>query len=395
MLSFLRLPIVPRSLLAERALAAQEARRHMAKHQAQVRVKRALQHQTPQATDQIYQPDDKVLVWREKLVENRIGELIGPYTVCSYDAEALIVLVRKEPDAPHERYNVAQVRPFLEKNRRGESLHKFYRLGVEPIHYTPTLPAHMIEFTEKNDPRADSPRMRRAISNEVRELLRRGTFSAMLKTELPDGANALTARFVLTVKFHADVKTKYKARYVIGGHRDNLKHYLVHVAQTPQASSARLLLALASANSFQVWSSDIKQAYLQSIEPLTRRVFIKNPAPEFELEPDQCFELLKTSYGLSDAEDLWHMAFHKYLTQDPTLEPTKSDPSLYFTFRRGELTGINGTYVDVLLRAGTYEFKEISQNTPRRFETSADEDAPFTLRWFYRFKSPRRLANNG
>ena len=63
----------------------------------------------------------------------------------------------------------------------------------------------------------------------------RGTFKVILREELPDGANALTARFVLAIKSNADGQVKYKARYVIGGHRDRLKQYLVHGAQALQA----------------------------------------------------------------------------------------------------------------------------------------------------------------
>ena len=83
----------------------------------------------------------------------------------------------------------------------------------------------------------------------------------MLKEELPDGANALTARFVLAIKSKADDRIKYKARYVIGGHRDKLKHFMVHGAQTMQASSSRLLLAIAAAHNFEVWTSDVQLAY--------------------------------------------------------------------------------------------------------------------------------------
>ncbi len=85
---------------------------------------------------------------------------------------------------------------------------------------------------EKNDPRANIPEMHEAIKCEVRELLQRSTFKVVVKEELPDGANALTARFVLEIKSNSVGKIKYKARYVVGGHRDTLKHYMAHGVQT-------------------------------------------------------------------------------------------------------------------------------------------------------------------
>ena len=106
-------PVLPRPSLAERAEAAQQARQLMAKHLAQVRIIRALKHNTPSATDRVYKPGDKVLVWREKLVENRIGEWIGPYTVKSFNEDFRIVLVQQSEDAPQKRYNITQVKPFL------------------------------------------------------------------------------------------------------------------------------------------------------------------------------------------------------------------------------------------------------------------------------------------
>lgn len=224
--------------------------------------------------------------------------------------------------------------------------------------------------------------MTEAIRSEVRDLLKRGTFKVILKEELPGGANALTARFVLSIKSSADGETKCKARYVIGGHRGILKHYMVHGAQTLQASSARLLIALASICGFEVWSSDVKLAYLQSTEPLRRRVFISNPAPEFELDPRECFELLKPLYGLCDAGDLWHQTLNKHLINDLHLEPTRCDPSLYFSIRQGELIGINGTYVNGLLRAGTREFRSVCELTNKKFETSGCEVPPFTFAGF-------------
>ena len=54
--------------------------------------------------------------------------------------------------------------------------------------------------------------MKDAISSEVRDLLKRGTFKVLLGEELPDGANALTACFVLAIKSNSDGKIKHKAR---------------------------------------------------------------------------------------------------------------------------------------------------------------------------------------
>lgn len=49
----------------------------MAKHLAQLGAKRVLRHQTPQVTDHKLQPGDKVLIWCEKTIENRIGQGSG------------------------------------------------------------------------------------------------------------------------------------------------------------------------------------------------------------------------------------------------------------------------------------------------------------------------------
>ena len=69
----------------------------------------------------------------------------------------------------------------------------------------------MTEVIDKNDPRADTTEMHAAMMSEVRDLLKRGTFKVILREDLPDGANALTARFVLAIKSDADGNIKYKA----------------------------------------------------------------------------------------------------------------------------------------------------------------------------------------
>ena len=141
---------------------------------------------------------------------------------------------------------------------------------------------------------------------EIRNLLKRGTFKVILREDIPNDANVLPGRFVLTIKSTDDNRAKFKSRYVISGHRDKLKRVMVHSSQTLQPASNRLLLAMASMFGFHVWTADVRQAYLQSAEPLMREIFIKDPVPKFELDGPQCLQLLRPLYGLCESGDLWH-----------------------------------------------------------------------------------------
>ena len=89
------------------------------------------------------------------------------------------------------------------------------------------------------------------------------------------------------------------------------------------------------------------------MEPLRRRVFITSLADEFNLNSSQRFELLNSLYGLCDAGDLWDQSLNRHLTKEISMNSTICDESLYLSFRKGELIGIMGSYVDDTVRAGT------------------------------------------
>ena len=63
---------------------------------------------------------------------------------------------------------------------------------------------------------------------EIRDLVRRRTFKVVMRAEIPLSANVLTAGFVLAIKHKITDEVLSKTRYVIGGHRDRLKAFLVH-----------------------------------------------------------------------------------------------------------------------------------------------------------------------
>ena len=137
--------------------------------------------------------------------------------------------------------------------------------------------------------------MTTAKRTEIRNLLEKGTFRVISKADVPPHGNVLSGRFVLAIKSTEDGAVKFKTRYVIAGHRDRYKEMMVHSTQTLQATSIRFLLALAALHGFQVWASDVRQAYLQSSVPLDRDVFITHPVPEFQLPQTNAssFKILK------------------------------------------------------------------------------------------------------
>ena len=92
--------------------------------------------------------------------------------------------------------------------------------------------------------------MKEAKLAEVRDLINRGTFRTVLRTELPEGANRMTVRYVLAIKSSEDKEDRYKARYVSEEHPDVMKDFLVHGAQTIQCVSVRMILVIAKIKNF-------------------------------------------------------------------------------------------------------------------------------------------------
>ena len=114
-----------------------------------------------------------------------------------------------------------------------------------------------------------------------------------------------------------------------------------------------MILIISRARRFLLWVVDVNLAYLRSDKPLISKISITNTAPEFELSPDECLELLKPIYDLADLGDQWHQILHDHLQMDLEMTTTIIDPSLYYKFEGDQLAGINGSYVDNLLRART------------------------------------------
>lgn len=99
----------------------------------------------------------------------------------------------------------------------------------------------LTEIINAKDPRANSREMSQVKKDENRGLLDRGTFRIILREEIPQDADVLPGRFVLAINSSTDGQIKFKALYVIDGHRDRMKDLMAHNAATLQSQSIRLL----------------------------------------------------------------------------------------------------------------------------------------------------------
>ena len=236
-----------------------------------------------------------------------------------------------------------------------------------------------IFFTEiicERDPRAKN--FTEAKRKEIEGLIKRGTFKIVLREEIGEHPNIIPSRFVLAIKKDGSDEEILKARFVLGGHRDKNSRTIVHNASTLKQSSIRMLLALAAIIGFNVWSINIKQAYLRSACQLNRDVFIKPNV--LELKQNELLRIVMLLYGLADSGDYWGETLTRHHLDKLRMKQTNGDFSLFFKILGNKLTALSGTYVDGIIRAGDQEYLESStRQTLADFESKEPSFRTFTF----------------
>ena len=94
------------------------------------------------------------------------------------------------------------------------------------------------------------------------------------RRELAKDANILGGRFVLTLKEYDTHNETPKALYVVQGHKDKDKEFLVHNTTNLHQRSIRIIVSFAAVRGYRIFSHDVRQAYLQSEEQLTREIYV-------------------------------------------------------------------------------------------------------------------------
>ncbi len=122
---------------------------------------------SPAADDHIG-PGQLVLVWREKHVEHRVGEWLGPCTVVSVERDKTLVYICESDDATANIVRLSSGSLLVHSLHRLRDLSIIVALLLETIYVT--------EIIDKDDPRANSPEMCQTRREKIKGLLDCGTF---------------------------------------------------------------------------------------------------------------------------------------------------------------------------------------------------------------------------
>ena len=159
----------------------------------------------------------------------------------------------------------------------------------------------------------------------------------------------ISTRWVLTKKGE-DIR----ARLVAKGFQE--QEDLRTDSPTVGKAITRLALATAVSNNWNIESTDVKSAFLQS-DNIQRDVYII-PPKEAQTSGKMIWKLNKCLYGLGDAARQFHLSL-KYELERLGCKQTLLDKTVFFKHNdHGELCGLILTHVDDLLHCGSTGFEK-------------------------------------
>lgn len=138
----------------------------------------------------------------------------------------------------------------------------------------------------------------------------------------------------------------------------------------------------------------MRQAYLQSAEPLARDVFIAKPVPQVALDPSRCLKSLKPLNEICEYGDLWHEIMDHHHGEYLGMKPQRSDLAVYVLMKGTILKGRQGGYVDDLIRSGNKDFRMLAKKASHKFDMADDQELPCIFRIFSK-TSENRLNRAG
>ena len=157
--------------------------------------------------------------------------------------------------------------------------------------------------------------------------------------------------WIITKKLYGDV-VGCKARLVVHGNQES--YDVRSDSPTVTKQSLRLVFTLAAQFGWEVITSDVTSAFLQS-DKLDREVFVQPPSDV--RSPGTLWRLEKPMYGLDDSGLKWYKTIENKLKRLGCLR-LHTDLAVFYYIKENQLRGINAWHVDDMITTGDEVFYE-------------------------------------
>lgn len=381
----------PSPTAQQRALAVRKATKAMSQHFAKRQVKDALRARNGPNVSSIHSAPLGSLVLVYRIVRCKWD---GPYKLLNRQGETCTLML---PEGPRQ-YRTTVCKPYhppLPTPTQQESSGNETSSPPNPIAHVNMCMTYrgeldksneftddeLIEAFLKESKETNSSRFEQSRMKELKGLIEKGVFLPVPKSEAANH-RLFGTRFVDIVKHPGTPQAYEKSRLVVQGYNDDADGLLTH-SPTVQRSSQRLLLALAP--SFPDWtiaSRDVKQAYTQSKQPLSRPIFVK-PPKEFGLTSETILKVQCPLYGIPEAGISWFWTYVRHHRELLHMKSADHDMCLLYTADslegqekskyypvEKEPRAITCLQTDDTLILANKKFLELESTHARRFETN-------------------------
>ena len=213
---------------------------------------------------------------------------------------------------------------------------------------------------------SDSSRFDEAKSQELQKWRDMGVYTEVTDT----GQSRISTRWVCTEKMKGG-KNVFKARLVARGFEEDSSQ-LRSDSPTCTKESLRMLLCILAAKKWKLQSIDIKSAYLQGC-PISRDLYLQPPDCA---NTSKLWKLIKTPYGLVDAGRKWYIRVMKEFTNLGAQQAPCDQAVFVWSDPSGkESCGILVAHVDDFLYGGNdYFIKNILPKIRSTFIVGTEEN---------------------
>lgn len=326
----------------QRMAVAEIARREYENIVAKMRVQKAMSSPTPNERFLMINPGENVLAYREKKGWQ------GPYNFISNTGKLALVV---DNNNKQHTFHVTQIKPYPQLPELIDLLTAKQALIVKVCN-------------KRNDPRFIEAQQR-----EYDGILAKGGVKPVLRTHIPPNANFVGNRFVNVIKDYGSAFERYKSRWILQGHKDREKEFIVNEAPVLMRFSLRILLFLSvSYFDYVIWTRDAEQAYFQ-YKPLSRALYT-TPPKEAHLDSSKyALKIILPQYGLSESSTCWRHQYTPVYTRDLQMTAAHIDPCLYYLKEQGKLIGQTGLVTDDTANTGNADYIAAEANATSKFIT--------------------------